>query len=128
MLVLAHGDEVLLEKRAPTGVWARLWCFPEAESMAGALDLAAHFGTVQEAVRLAKIAHAFTHYALDIHPVVARLKSRAAMTGETPVRWMPVARAHRGAVPAPVRRILEALVDIVPAIDPQGAAPVPVVS
>ncbi len=29
MLLLEHAGEILLEKRAPTGVWGSLWCLPE---------------------------------------------------------------------------------------------------
>ena len=33
MLILLQGDEVMLEKRPPTGIWGGLWSFPEIETI-----------------------------------------------------------------------------------------------
>lgn len=110
MLVLLEQDDVLLEKRPATGIWGGLWCFPQVESRASALELAARFGgDVEEVVSLPRLAHAFTHFALDIDPLLARLRGRVAFAGELAVAWTPLAQAHDGAVPVPVRRILAAV-------------------
>jgi A/G-specific adenine glycosylase len=110
MLVLVHEDDVLLEKRPPTGVWGGLWCLPEAEDGRGALALAARFASgLGPPRRLAKVAHGFTHFALDIHPLLARAERRLPLLAEAPLAWTPITRVRDEALPAPVRRILAVL-------------------
>jgi A/G-specific adenine glycosylase len=33
MLIIRHGDQLLLEKRPPQGIWGGLYCFPQVESL-----------------------------------------------------------------------------------------------
>lgn len=111
MLVLRHGDEVMLERRPSVGVWGGLWCFPElARAEDAAASSAQRYGCETGRVtRLGVLRHGFTHFTLDITPVVAevrRLTPRAAQPG---VVWLPVVEALGAAVPAPVRRLLRAL-------------------
>jgi A/G-specific adenine glycosylase len=91
-LVLRWKDEVLLERRAPSGIWGGLWCFPERKA---------------KGRKLAAIEHGFTHFRLKIHPVLRELpeKPPAGPSG----RWMRLAEAASAAVPTPVRRLLNAL-------------------
>jgi A/G-specific adenine glycosylase len=98
MLVLVRGGEVLLEKRPPTGVWGGLWCLPEAASSDGK--------SAGEALPILR--HEFTHFTLDITPVLRFVDSRlhAAEPGRI---WLPVGEAIGAAVPAPVRKLLVAL-------------------
>ena len=110
MLVLVRGGDVLLEKRPPTGIWGGLWCFPEAPSVAAAVRLAARHGCEARAtVSLPIVSHGFTHFTLDIEPVLAHVGTCAARAGEPGTMWLPVDEAAGGAVPVPVRRILGAL-------------------
>ena len=110
MLVLVRGGDVLLEKRPPTGIWGGLWCFPEAPSVAAAVRLAARHGCEARAtVSLPIVSHGFTHFTLDIEPVLAHVGTCAARAGEPGTMWLPVDEAAGGAVPVPVRRILAAL-------------------
>ena len=99
MLLLLCGGEVLLEKRPPTGVWGGLWCFPEAAP--GAENPA---GT-----RLPVLRHEFTHFTLDITPIVRTLDSAPPGAAEPGCIWLPVEEAIGAAVPAPVRKLLAAL-------------------
>src|SRR5262249_30202530 len=64
MLLLLRDGEVLLEKRPPTGVWGGLWCFPEAEPRAAKLA---------GKRRLPVLRHEFTHFTLDIAPILCFL-------------------------------------------------------
>jgi A/G-specific adenine glycosylase len=99
MLLLLHQGEVLLEKRPPAGVWGGLWCFPEiapgAEKPAGK--------------RLAVLRHEFTHFTLDITPIVRTLDRAPRGAGEPGRIWLPVEEAIGAAVPAPVKKLLAAL-------------------
>jgi A/G-specific adenine glycosylase len=111
MLVLLHAGQVLLEKRATSGIWGGLLSLPEVASSADIAALCAQrYGadiTTHEA--LPTVAHGFTHFKLDIEPRrlrVARVAPHAAAPG---VIWLPLEEALSAAIPAPVRRILAAL-------------------
>lgn len=111
MLVLVHAGQVLLEKRAASGIWGGLWSLPEIES---GVDLAAlcsrRYGAAIAAHQaMPVVSHGFTHFKLDIEPrkiEVARVAPSAAAPG---VIWLPLEDALGAAIPAPVRRILAAL-------------------
>ncbi len=111
MLVLLHAGQVLLEKRAPSGIWGGLWSLPEVASSAGIAALCAQRYGAQIATHatLPTVAHGFTHFRLDIEPHrlgVASVAPRAAAPG---VLWLPLEDALGAALPAPVKRILAAL-------------------
>jgi A/G-specific adenine glycosylase len=100
MMLLLHQGEVLLEKRPPTGVWGGLWCLPEIE--AGSKAFAGE-------KRLPVLRHEFTHFRLDITPVLCFVDSRSPRVTEPGQVWLPVEDAIGAAVPAPVRRLLAGL-------------------
>ena len=113
-LVLRDPDgAVLLERRPPSGVWGGLWCFPECHPEA---DIAAtcrsRYGICAVAISmLAPIAHGFTHFKLDAHPMLVEVGGDAAVAvadaGE--VQWfLPGATANIG-LAAPVKRLIEQL-------------------
>ena len=115
VLVLVHGGDVLLEKRPPAGVWGGLWCFPEASSAGEAVPLAARHGCeVRGIVRLPMMSHGFTHFTLEIEPVLVRAVRTHARAGEPGSMWVPLDEAAGGAVPAAVRKILAALASSAP--------------
>jgi A/G-specific adenine glycosylase len=92
--VLRHDGEVLLERRAGTGLWGGLLVFPERRPAA----------LRAQGRALAGFQHGFTHFLLRIRPVLYELR-RKPCGGE----WLPLAEAAAGAVPAPVRKVLRAL-------------------
>ncbi|WP_341677218.1 A/G-specific adenine glycosylase [Niveibacterium sp. SC-1] len=110
-LLLARNPEgeVLLETRPAAGIWGGLCVPPEipeglsSEAFVQALGL-----EVCESPRaLAPLRHVFTHFKLDITPVLCEVQSRALQDP----RWSwagPAAWARTG-LPAPVRRILAQL-------------------
>jgi len=99
MLLLLREGDVLLEKRPPTGVWGGLWCFPEiqpgSEKFAGKT--------------LPVLRHEFTHFTLDITPIVRYVESAALRVAEPGQIWLPLEEALGAAVPAPVRKLLASL-------------------
>ncbi len=67
---------LLLERRPPSGIWGGLWCFPECDPGADFEAVCrARFGVARpEAVTaLAPIAHGFTHFRLEVQPVLIDL-------------------------------------------------------
>ena len=111
MLVLLHARQVLLEKRAPAGIWGGMWSLPEVAPDTDVPALCMHrYGAEVAALEvMPTIAHGFTHFKLDIAPqklVVTCIEPRAAAPG---VMWLPVGDALGAAIPAPVKRILAAI-------------------
>jgi A/G-specific adenine glycosylase len=111
LLLIAHGGEVLLERRAPSGVWSGLWSLPElpVESDVGAALRERFHAEVFACERLETITHAFTHFTLTMHPERVRV-SRWANRVEAPDRiWLTRDDALGAALPAPIKRLLKSL-------------------
>jgi len=106
-LVLRHAGQVLLERRPGSGIWGGLWSFPEAsgEDLARAcLDLGCRIGSMRQ---LASIEHGFTHFRLNIRPIMCEV-SKITLKAEAPGRlWLDIAAAGEAAAPAPVKRLLQ---------------------
>jgi A/G-specific adenine glycosylase len=111
MLVLRRGHDVLLEKRPPAGVWGGLWCFPEIASDDDPVRTSAErFGIAAVARhRLAPVEHAFTHFRLTITALCMDVERGQSAMHEAGSAWWPLRDAARAALPAPVRRIVQAL-------------------
>jgi A/G-specific adenine glycosylase len=71
MVIPRINQQVLLEKRPPSGIWGGLWCFLEVEHEEEIAALLAKLHLKQTSVvPLAKFRHTFSHFHLDISPVV----------------------------------------------------------
>ncbi len=112
LVLLAHDQDahVLLQRRPPSGVWAALWSLPEADDDAGArIWFERHLdGDYAAGEALATIAHGFTHYRLQLHPLRWRgVAARARVADNDDLRW--VARDQFGSlgIPAPIRKLLQ---------------------
>jgi A/G-specific adenine glycosylase len=99
MLVFVNGDEVMLEKRPPVGIWGGLWSFPEVNDD----DV-----SLQNASPLTKLTHTFTHFKLHIQPQLVRT-SKKLQVNEPRTIWLSLDDAIGAAIPTPVRKILIAL-------------------
>ena len=64
-------NQVLMEKRPPTGIWGGLWCFHEVDKHSEISSLLQKLN-LQESSRtaLAPFRHTFSHFHLDIEPIV----------------------------------------------------------
>jgi A/G-specific adenine glycosylase len=112
MLILMHGNEVLLEKRPPSGIWGGLWSFPETEATDN-FSAISHdkFGiNVQIDQPLPILSHAFTHFKLHILPQPLQITKRLTQTKESGQVWLSLEDAIDAAIPTPVRKILLALI------------------
>lgn len=112
MLILQneHGD-VLLQQRPPSGIWGGLWSLPEYTNInekdikqwcEQQLGLTIHDYEIQPELR-----HTFSHFHLDITPVVSRIKGPANHVMEAANRvWYNTQRPELLGLPAPVLKIL----------------------
>lgn len=104
--------EVLLERRPPAGIWGGLWSFPECPPETDAtLWCRRHLGRpIEPAETWPVLRHTFSHFALDIHPVVARSPKAGNQIRESGDRaWYKMGTAGRQGIPAPTLRLLEQL-------------------
>ncbi len=94
-LVHKNGSDIMLEKRANTGIWGGLWSFPEAETLSK---------NDQENMQvLPKFSHTFTHFKLHIQPVLIQSAEQTIMPNSL---WIGIDEATKAAIPTPVRKIL----------------------
>ncbi len=113
MLIATTGDAVYLEKRPPSGIWGGLWSLPEINGEDVARWSATTFGESDlEIESRPLLRHSFSHYDLDIEPLVVRLAtaSRKVADGDT-ATWYRLDALPPGGIAAPVRRLIDNLQD-----------------
>ncbi|MEI6736915.1 MAG: A/G-specific adenine glycosylase [Pseudomonadota bacterium] len=116
MLVMLFANEVLIERRPPTGIWGGLWSLPEIAIDADAAAIAkARFGVSLARGRrpqpLTQVEHGFTHYSLTIYPVEIAVGKRVPCATEPGTMWINLGDTQNAALPAPVKKILRNLQD-----------------
>jgi len=111
MLLLVRKRELLLEKRPPSGIWGGLWSLPEIDDAARArAHCRTHYGcSIAAPQALEPLAHGFTHFKLQILPLLCRVEKIAPGAGETGQVWLSLKKAHGAAIPVPVRKLVERL-------------------
>jgi A/G-specific adenine glycosylase len=109
-VVLEHQGRVLLERRPSRGLWGGLWVFPDAPSRNLKTYCRKEFSaSIRDARKMPVIEHGFTHFRLDIQPILCSVRRRLAGTETGERLWLDLADAAGAAVPAPVRTLLSAL-------------------
>jgi A/G-specific adenine glycosylase len=112
MIQNARG-ELLLEQRPPVGIWGGLWSFPEVsgdEPIETACQT--QFGYVVDLESWPAFRHTFSHYHLDITPVLikAQLESaHATAVAESSARWYGNESIPNVGLAAPVKKLWQQL-------------------
>jgi len=111
LMLVSPGNEILLEKRPPAGIWGGLLSFPELEVNSEVAQWCKNrFGAgVRYTAVWPTLRHTFSHYHLDITPKVVWLNNPKDSVMEDG-QWVwykggPLA----GGVAAPVKRLLNEL-------------------
>jgi A/G-specific adenine glycosylase len=99
VLVLRHRGRVLLQQRPPHGIWGGLLSLPELPD--GKLPR-----RYADAAPLPVVRHAFTHFRLDILPLVAKVSRRDTAPEGV---WLGLKEIDEAPLPAPIRKILKSL-------------------
>ena len=120
MLLLANDEnKIMLQRRPPTGIWGGLLSLPEVPIGDDvSLWCETHLGfTVKERSRWPVMRHTFSHFHLDITPVLVaatKLKGESEYTNNHKMSVMEGAEwvwykggTDEGGIPAPVARLLE---------------------
>ena len=99
VLVLLDRGRVLLEQRPPHGIWGGLLSLPELPPG----KMPRRYAGAQP---LPVVRHAFTHFRLDIAPLVCKVsRCNTAMDGV----WLSLKQLDAAPLPAPIRKILRNL-------------------
>ena len=111
MVLAVAGDAVYLERRPASGIWGGLWSFPELEPE-GVENWCAQIAndSLVEREYLQPLRHSFSHYDLDIHPVVVRfnrIKGSVADDGDT--TWYQLNDRPPGGIATPVQKLIDSL-------------------
>ena len=114
MVIARHDGHVYLERRPEAGIWGGLWSLPEIgeaevrdwcrETLASGSD---------EVESWQPLRHSFSHYDLDIHPIVVRVGaplSKVADSGDA--TWHRLGDEPPGGMAAPVHKLIERLINV----------------
>jgi A/G-specific adenine glycosylase len=112
-MVLAQRRDggVWLERRPESGVWGGLWCLPEfadAEAARAWIDAVAG-GAHAAPAALPAVTHAFTHFDLEITPLLVRCAGEQRVMDAAPALWYNVRAPAPVGLPAPIAKLLEGL-------------------
>jgi len=117
LLLRNQRGEVLLQQRPPSGIWGGLWSFPElpaASSDRAIQQWSQHTlgHTIAIHQRWPTLRHTFSHFHLDIEPVVAQLKNSAPAIKEADQsQWHPPEHTARFGLASPVKKLLSRLTE-----------------
>lgn len=109
LIVQLPTGAMLLEKRAPTGIWGGLWSFPENDIDADTKEwcLQRSYKTTQIKT-LSSFRHTFSHFQLDITPILIHLKEhpQQVMDSERQV-WYKQNTQPPGGLATPVKKLIQ---------------------
>jgi len=107
-LLLLKGTDILMEKRPGSGIWGGLWCPPQLdEKQDVSVFCTQQYGfQVAESFTLPEFTHTFTHFKLNIKPLVVKLPRKFKCQLKPGDMWLDVEDALQAAIPTPVRKIL----------------------
>jgi A/G-specific adenine glycosylase len=128
-IVILRRDDgaVLLERRAPAGVWGGLWTFPQFEDRAAAESWAQEWSNRRERREqkrgegrnyreidngphtLPPYAHAFTHFDLTLHPILVRAGESVAVADADRYCWYDAQRPAKIGLAKPAVDLIQAL-------------------
>ncbi len=112
-MLLAHIDGALyLERRPPAGIWGGLWSLPELDEQQGVEDWCRDRLDARPADTAAwnTVRHSFSHYDLDIQPIVVRIDGDSRKVADrNDRRWIDLHSAPQIGLAAPVKILIDRL-------------------
>ena len=111
-IIESDNNEVLLEKRPPTGIWGSLYSLPEIQHDIPLLDVSSHcdetFGGTFELIDMHdSIQHTFSHFKLELKPVHLRANQKTMQIRENSrFIWFKKEQLKKLGMPAPISKYL----------------------
>ncbi len=99
-------DEVYLIRRPEQGIWGGLWCFPEIDKPE---DIHFISPPAHKTETLPVFRHTFSHFHLDIEPIVFTMSRSTAEVREDSGAWVSIEDAMLKGLAAPVVNLLKQL-------------------
>lgn len=114
LMIRSAGGELLLEKRPGTGIWGGLWCFPENSDALPADHCVDLTGLAPQGHQDWPVfRHTFSHYHLEIEPVLLDLKTTPGKVMDADRQlWYNVRQPPQIGLAAPVVGLLEKIADL----------------
>ena len=109
MVIALDEQSVYLQRRPPAGIWGGLWSLPEVSNVSDwcreTLDQEPGDAESRDVLR-----HSFSHFDLDIHPVLVRVKAGSRRVSDAAdTTWYPLHDKPPGGIAAPVQQIIDSL-------------------
>ncbi|AWB66741.1 A/G-specific adenine glycosylase [Saccharobesus litoralis] len=110
MLIMRCEQHIYLQRRPTSGIWGGLYCFPQFDD-ASALDewLQTQQLQIADKTQLAAFRHTFSHFHLDITPIVIDLTSRPLLVNDSEDIWFNLQQQREFGVAAPTQKLLSQL-------------------
>lgn len=106
LLVNPEGD-IWLQRRPDSGLWGGLWCPPQLDDHVALEQLLERLGwPVQATETLAPLRHTFSHFHLDIQPLLVRVSPTPGVAEAGQV-WYNLRQPSRLGLAAPVSKLLK---------------------
>lgn len=99
------NNELLLIKNPPTGIWGGLWCPPQVSELKSQHLIANH--EIQVKSELPSFTHTFSHYHLQITPVVCEVTDSQQRVAEAEIMWYNAQHKQQVGLAAPIKKLLE---------------------
>lgn len=115
-LLMNEEGAVWLQRRPSSGLWGGLWCPPQLDAedeladLLASLQMAAH-----EREALAPLRHTFSHFHLDIQPLLLRVSRRDGVAEAGQV-WYNLRHPDPLGLAAPVKKLLRQLEARIPSL------------
>lgn len=109
-LIVKQGHRVRLEKRPAQGIWGGLFSFPQFDSLA-AYKRSISAKNLQNSQQLTVFRHTFSHFHLDIVPLLVELPENSVYEEEgnyaDSAIWYDLRDRPAVGLPAPIKQILD---------------------
>jgi A/G-specific adenine glycosylase len=111
MLLAVVEDSIYMERRPASGIWGGLWSFPEVELP----EINRWCDRISQKLPAEReewtpLRHSFSHFDLDIHPLVLRFASAQPLAADnSDSAWYPLQEQPPGGIAAPVQKLIDLL-------------------
>ena len=108
MLIASEGGSVYLERRPEAGIWGGLWSLPELGDRSVQDFCSETFSDAATATETWDVLrHSFSHYDLDIQPIVVRLgRPLSKVADGDSATWYQLDELPPGGIAAPVMKLI----------------------
>ncbi len=109
MVMAVTENAIYLERRPPVGIWGGLWSLPEVDDVDDWCRRVLQ-SSPGDAETMDTLRHSFSHFDLDIRPVVVRVAAVSRKVADSPdATWYCPDDDPPGGIAAPVQKLINTL-------------------